>query len=69
MKQPPVETAKEDARRLAQRKLWAGYEWTLFEDAWRALADDRKVLSLRHRRRSQRVFDEPTRHAKLTARG
>jgi hypothetical protein len=48
-----VKTAKEDARRLAQRKLGAGYRWIFFEDAWRTLPDDRKVLSLRHRRRAK----------------
>jgi hypothetical protein len=45
-----VETVKEDARRQAQLKLGPAYRWTFFEDAWRALADDRKIKRYRRKR-------------------
>jgi hypothetical protein len=38
-----METLKEDARIQVQLDLGAAFRWTFFEDAWRALADDRKA--------------------------
>jgi hypothetical protein len=38
-----VETLKEDARIQVQLNLGAAFRWGFFEDAWRALADDRKA--------------------------
>jgi hypothetical protein len=46
-----VETLKDDARIQAQLDLGAAFRWKLFEVAWRELANDRKALSPRLRRR------------------
>jgi hypothetical protein len=46
-----MKTLKDDARIQAQLDLGAAFRWAFFEDAWRVLADDRKALSLRLRRR------------------
>jgi hypothetical protein len=42
-----AETLKDDARIQVQLDLGAAFRWIFFEDAWRALADDRKALKLR----------------------
>jgi hypothetical protein len=47
-----AETLKDDARIQVQLDLGAAFRWIFFEDAWRALADDRKALTLRRRRRA-----------------
>jgi hypothetical protein len=48
-----LETVKEDARIQVQLDLGAAFRWTFFEDAWRALADDRKTKRYRRKRRSR----------------
>jgi hypothetical protein len=45
-----TESVKEDARVQVQLDLGAAFRWHFFEDAWRALADDRKAERYRRKR-------------------